>query len=158
MGLFSNNNASAQGERQKNSSAISSIISNEMQISGEVHFAGKARIDGTLEGDIRGEYLILSETGQIHGNLTLDTLVCHGSVQGDIQANTVTIHPTASIQGRLAADNLTVEPGAAIDGEIHAVNGTKPDGKSGQTAKQPAEDEQGASKASQADAKGETSK
>jgi len=140
MGLFSKNSKQQVTTGQKSNGAISSIIAQEMHITGEIAFKGKARIDGTLEGDIKGEYLILSETGRIHGNLTLDTLVCHGSVRGDIQANTITAHPTASIRGSLTAGNLTVEPGAAIEGEIHAVNRTKPKpaSKTAPVASQPA--------------------
>jgi cytoskeletal protein CcmA (bactofilin family) len=125
MGLFTSSNRPEQKNRPTPSDAISSVIAKEMRITGEIAFKGKTRIDGILEGDIKGEYLILSENGRIHGNLTLDTLVCHGSVKGDIEANTITVHKTASIQGKLVSGNLTVEPGASIDGEIHALTDTK---------------------------------
>ena len=121
MGLFSSNSRVEQQGRPTADGAISSIIAKEMRIIGEIVFKGKTRIDGVLEGNIKGEYLILSETGRIKGNLILDTLVCHGTIQGDIEANTVTVHKTATIRGKLASGNLTVEPGASIDGEIHAV-------------------------------------
>ncbi len=137
MGLFSSNSKpEPPGSQSVNKEAISSIIAREMHITGEINFKGKTRIDGILDGDIRGEYLILSESGRIKGNLTLDTLVCHGSIQGDIEANTITIHQTATIQGKLASGNLTVEPGASIEGEIHAVNTTTASRKPGITPKQ----------------------
>jgi len=121
MGFFSSNSKPERQDRPTPSGAISSIIAKEMHITGEITFMGKTRIDGILKGNIKGEYLILSETGQVHGDLTLDTLVCHGSIQGDIEANTITAHKTAAIRGKISSGNLTVEPGASIEGEIYAV-------------------------------------
>ncbi len=100
--------------------AISSIISKEMHIVGEITFKGKAKLDGNLEGNLTGEYLILSETGYIQGDLRLDSLICYGKVIGNIHAKTVTIHSTAIIEGKLTAASLTVEPGALLSGEISA--------------------------------------
>lgn len=100
--------------------AISCVISKEMQISGEINFKGKARIDGTVEGNIQGEYLILSESGRINGDLVLDALISHGVIEGNIKAKLVTAHSTATIKGQLTSESLTVEPGAILQGEIHA--------------------------------------
>ncbi len=36
-----------------------------MTIKGEISLKGKRRIDGTINGNIDGEHLILSETGKI---------------------------------------------------------------------------------------------
>lgn len=107
------------------SEAISAIISKEMQVKGEIQFKGKARIDGTIEGNITGEYLILSETSKVHGDMNLDSLICHGSVEGNIQAKTVTVQSSANISGKIVASSLTVESGASIDGEIISSNKQK---------------------------------
>lgn len=100
--------------------AISSIIDKNMRIKGEIHFKGKARLDGMIEGNIQGEYLIISETGKVEGDLVLDSLICHGTVIGNTKAKIVTAHTTSLIQGKLEAANLSVESGASLDGEIKA--------------------------------------
>ena len=61
-----------------------------MSISGEINFKGKTRIDGTINGNISGEYLILSESGKITGDVKVSSFICHGTIQGDIKANVVT--------------------------------------------------------------------
>lgn len=99
---------------------IESVLAKEMVIKGEVSFKGKARFDGTIDGNIKGEYLILSETAHVTGNIEAATLICHGHVEGNITAEIVTAHATSAIHGILKAENLTVESGAALDGEIHA--------------------------------------
>jgi cytoskeletal protein CcmA (bactofilin family) len=98
--------------------AISSILAKDMRVTGELKFKGKARLDGTVEGNIKGEHLVLSENGTVHGDLDLVSLICHGTVEGNIKAQQVTAHRTASVHGSLVAASLTVEPGARLNGEI----------------------------------------
>ncbi|MDH3349539.1 MAG: polymer-forming cytoskeletal protein [Desulfobulbaceae bacterium] len=105
--------------------AISTIISKDMTITGEVVFKGKARIDGTIEGNVKGEYLVLSESGKIKGDVELDSLICHGTIEGDVNAKLVTAQTSAVIIGRLSSANLTVESGATIEGEIRSITSNK---------------------------------
>ncbi|MCF6186256.1 MAG: polymer-forming cytoskeletal protein [Desulfobulbaceae bacterium] len=120
MAIFNKKDALEQEAGRVSKEAISCLISKEMHISGEITFKGKARVDGTIEGNIQGEYLVLSKTGRVNGDLELDALICHGTIEGNIQAKLVTAHATATIRGRLTAGSLTVEPGAVLEGEIHA--------------------------------------
>ena len=89
-----------------------------MKITGEINFKGKARIDGFVEGNIHGDNLILSESGKIKGDVELTTLVCHGSVEGNVKAQQVTAHSSGSVKGNLVATSLTVESGATLQGEV----------------------------------------
>jgi len=100
--------------------AISSIIDKSMTVKGEISFKGKARIDGIINGNIEGEHLILSETGKVTGDVSVSSLNCYGSLDGNVKANILTARKNCSIHGKLIAESLTVEPGAAIEGEIKA--------------------------------------
>lgn len=102
------------------SETISSVIDKGMSISGEIIFKGKTRIDGTVNGNINGEHLILSESGKIIGDIKVSSFICHGSITGNIVANLVHARKGCSIYGSLEAASLSVEPGAAIDGEVRA--------------------------------------
>jgi len=128
MAIFNKKDELEQEAGRVSKEAISCLISKEMRISGEITFKGKARIDGTVEGNIQGEYLVLSKTGRVNGDLELDALICHGVVEGNTQAKLVTAHATATIRGRLTAGSLTVEPGAVLEGEIHASSKQKATG------------------------------
>ena len=97
---------------------ISSVISTDMKITGEINFKGKARIDGFVEGNIRGDNLILSEAGKVKGDMELATLICHGSIEGNVKAQKVTAHSSSSVRGNLVATSLTVESGAKLNGEV----------------------------------------
>lgn len=122
MALFSKEQPSPQQATVKKTKisgdVISSIISTEMRVTGELNFKGKARVDGTVDGNIKGEHLILSETGRVIGDLELASLVCHGAIEGNVKAQQVTAHANSSIKGNLVAASLTVESGARLNGEV----------------------------------------
>lgn len=122
MAFFSKKDDLPVSKVHSSNAAISSIISKDMRITGEISFTGKARIDGTVEGNVKGEHLILSESGKVSGDLELTSLVCRGSIRGNIDAQEVTTHSTANLHGNLKAVNLTVEPGAKLNGEISAAS------------------------------------
>lgn len=100
------------------SETISSIIDQNMTITGELTFKGKTRIDGTFSGDINGEHLVLSSTGKITGDINVTSFICHGTIEGNILAGMVTARKGCTIRGKLKSDNLIVEPGASLDGEV----------------------------------------
>lgn len=118
MAIFSKKDSFEQESEKAEREVISSIIDAKMTMTGDLLFEGKARIDGTVEGDIKGEHLILSEVGKIHGNVQVSTLVCHGTLEGNITASLVTARKTCRIHGLIESNNLSVEPGAELSGEV----------------------------------------
>ena len=130
MSLFNKEDSSSQQVTVKKIKAsgdvISSIISNDMRVTGEMSFKGKARVDGIVDGNIKGEHLVLSESGKVQGDLELVTLICHGSIEGNVKAQQVTAHASSSIKGNLVATSLTVESGAKLNGEVSSSTQTQP--------------------------------
>lgn len=120
MGMFGKSVNVEQEMKKVESEAISSIIDKSMTITGEITFKGKARIDGTINGNIDGEHLILSETGKVVGDITVSSLNCYGTLEGNVKAGMLTARKDSYIHGKLEAESLTVEPGASIQGEIRA--------------------------------------
>jgi len=118
MAIFSKKDNFEQESEKAEREVISSIIDAKMTMKGDLLFEGKARIDGTVEGDIKGEHLILSEVGKIHGNVQVSTFVCHGTLEGNITASLVTARKTSRIYGLIESNNLSVEPGAELSGEV----------------------------------------
>jgi cytoskeletal protein CcmA (bactofilin family) len=120
MAMFGKSGNPEQEMKKVESEAISSIIDESMTVTGEITFKGKTRIDGTINGNIRGEHLILSESGKVNGDINVSSFNCYGSLEGNIKADMLTARKNCSIHGKLEAISLTVEPGAAIQGEIKA--------------------------------------
>ena len=104
--------------RKVDGDTISSIIDRDMTFTGELRFKGKARIDGTVNGNIDGDYLILGQSGRINGDIKVVVFVCHGTMAGNVSADTVTARKNCSIHGSVSAANLKVEPGASLESEV----------------------------------------
>ncbi|MGW8195462.1 MAG: bactofilin family protein [Desulforhopalus sp.] len=120
MAIFGKSVTAEQEMKKVEAEAISSIIDETMTVTGEISFKGKARIDGTINGNIEGEHLILSETGKVAGDISVTSFNCYGRLEGNIKADMLTARKNCSIKGKLEATSLTVEPGASIEGEIKA--------------------------------------
>ncbi len=90
MAMFSKKDSFEEECEKAEKEVISSIIDSRMTMKGELIFEGKARIDGTVEGNINGEHLILSEGGMIQGDIQVSTFVCHGTLEGNVKARMVT--------------------------------------------------------------------
>lgn len=118
--MFGKAVSTEQEMKKIESEAISSIIDKNMSIKGGIIFKGKARVDGTINGNIEGEHLILSETGKVIGDITVLSFNCYGNLEGNVKANMLTARKNSSINGKLEAASLSVEPGASITGEIKA--------------------------------------
>jgi cytoskeletal protein CcmA (bactofilin family) len=121
MGMFNKSENIDQEMKKVEGEVISSIIDKSMIITGGISFKGKARIDGIVNGNIEGEHLVLSETGRINGDIFVSSFNCYGSIEGNIKTSMLTARKNCSINGKLEAGSLTVESGAAIQGEIKVV-------------------------------------
>jgi cytoskeletal protein CcmA (bactofilin family) len=122
MAIFSKKDSFEQESEKAEKEVISSIIDSNMTMKGELLFEGKARIDGTVEGNIKGDHLILSEGGKINGDIQVSTFVCHGILEGNVKASMVTARKSCRIHGLIESNSLSVEPGAGLCGELRVAN------------------------------------
>ncbi len=113
MGFFSGKKNSGAGN-----GAITSIIGSEMNINGDVKYEGKVRVDGTISGNVEGEHFILGEEGKIIGDITAQSIVCHGHIEGNLKVKEVWIKETAVVKGGIEAELLSIEAGALVEGPV----------------------------------------
>ncbi|MEE9446741.1 MAG: polymer-forming cytoskeletal protein [Arenicellales bacterium] len=95
-----------------------SIIAKDTTIKGNLDFAGTLIVEGSLESQVKGMEMTIQKSGKVNGTLDVQALNCHGTVEGDINAQTVVIHSSAVISGAINAVSLEIEPGATINGSI----------------------------------------
>nr|MBF0223358.1 polymer-forming cytoskeletal protein [Desulfobulbaceae bacterium] len=118
MSFFKKNPSEQSQENSSENIAISSIIGNGMNVVGDVNFTGKLRLDGQVKGNIKGEYLILGETGVVTGDIESETCSLQGTVNGNINSRNMNVIKGCRIEGNVSTVNLTVEKGASINGEV----------------------------------------
>lgn len=94
-------------------------ISPAAQRAGEINFEGTLTINAYVAGLIFSPEgtLIVSEKGQIDGEILVKSVVIHGSVRGDIHATRkVELATAANVIGDIETVELVIQPGAVFQG------------------------------------------
>jgi cytoskeletal protein CcmA (bactofilin family) len=97
-----------------------SVIAAGMKIVGDVESTGVVKIEGMVEGAIRGaRQLILGRQGTVHGDIRAHEVVIGGVVVGTIVADErVEIQGTSSVQGDIHTKTIVVLEGGVINGAV----------------------------------------
>lgn len=98
--------------------ATASIISSDIEISGNVETSGDVHIDGVIQGDVRAVKLTVGEAGKIFGEVAATQVVVNGAVKGRIVGDDVELKPSAMVQGDIAQTTLEVRRGAQFEGSV----------------------------------------
>jgi len=102
---------------KKQSSKLETIIGPESTIRGELTSSGTVRIDGTLEGNVSAEWIIVGETGLVKGDLTGKGMIIGGKIRGNIRSTEmVEIKQKGEVQGEIYTVSLTILEGAIFEG------------------------------------------
>jgi cytoskeletal protein CcmA (bactofilin family) len=106
---------------------LSSLIAEDVVITGDVSFASGLRIDGRvvgnvsanpLDGQARG-LLVLSDKGQIEGSVRCGDAVINGSITGDLDVeHFLELQSSARVSGTIRYQHLKMDVGAAVDGRL----------------------------------------
>lgn len=97
-----------------------SIIAAGMRVIGDIESSGVVKIEGVVEGAIRGaRQLLLGRQGTIHGDINVEEAVLAGAVVGSIVVSErVEIQGTSHIQGDIFTKSIVVLEGGMINGSV----------------------------------------
>lgn len=100
--------------------ATPSVIGVGMKIIGDVETGGVLKVEGTIEGSIRGaRQVLLGRTGLIQGDVHVDEAVLGGRVVGTVNASErVEIQSTSRIEGDIHTRSIVVLEGGTINGSV----------------------------------------
>ncbi|MDF1578096.1 MAG: polymer-forming cytoskeletal protein [Desulfurivibrionaceae bacterium] len=115
MSIFNDRKADSPPSQ---SSPISSIIGQDMILTGDLEFNSKIQVDGTINGNLKGNTLVLSSAGRINGDIEAESVTCYGKVDGNIKAGSLFLKKSGVINGRVETTDLSVESGGVLNGEI----------------------------------------
>lgn len=101
----------------KSTKQMETIIGAESTVRGELAITGTVRIDGTIEGDIAADFVVVGESGRIAGNIRSRGTVIGGHVDGNIDSTeTVELKNSARVFGEIRTVKLVMSEGALFDG------------------------------------------
>lgn len=97
-----------------------SVVGAGMRIVGDVESNGIIKVEGTIEGAVRGaRQVLLGRSGTIQGDVHAADVVVGGKVIGNIVAtDRVEIQGTASVDGDLSTRSIVVFEGGMINGAV----------------------------------------
>jgi len=101
----------------KNNKGIDSIIGVQTETKGDIKAKGTIRIDGTVEGTIEADWIILGESGHFTGDITTRGVIIGGKVEGRINADeSIEIKPKGHIIGDVTTSKLIISEGGILEG------------------------------------------
>ena len=108
-------------------SKLSSLVAEDVEIVGDLSFAGGIRIDGRIKGNVIARavdgqpraLLVLSEKGSIEGRVNCGDAVINGSVVGDLEVeHFLELQSSARVSGTIRYQHLRMDVGAEVRGQL----------------------------------------
>jgi cytoskeletal protein CcmA (bactofilin family) len=96
---------------------------------GDLASKGEIQIDGTIEGDLRCQILVIGQTGVVTGEIIADTVRIHGTLTGQVRSRSVFLAATARVVGDISHESLAIEPGAFLEGHCGRIDPKKDQAK-----------------------------
>lgn len=93
-----------------------SLIGASLQFVGEIRSTGSVRIDGQVTGTVSARSLTVGQGGEIAGRAVAEIAQVDGRIDGDLEADTVVLGPTAQVVGDITHRSLAMAPGAHFEG------------------------------------------
>ena len=100
----------------------SSVVSEGVEIKGNINCRDSLYIAGSVTGDIEStdkSRIEVGKSGKVVGQIKGETVIIKGVVEGDVFAfSQLELGGSAKVKGRLSYSLLKLEPGAVFEGEL----------------------------------------
>ena len=108
--------ASSVDRAAKMDSQPPSVISKNLEITGDLVGEDDVHVSGTIDGNIKCGSLTVSEGASVNGQIDATQISIHGTVHGSIIAKNVALRRTGRVIGDVTHETLEVESGAFLEG------------------------------------------
>ena len=98
---------------------MATIIGQESEFTGQIISKGTLRVDGKINGQVNADYIILSETASVKGDVTARGVIIGGRLEGNVAAmEGVEIKSTGKIWGEIFTDKISIAEGGVFNGKV----------------------------------------
>jgi cytoskeletal protein CcmA (bactofilin family) len=120
------NGSSLDPSRHDPGQDVSAFVGKGVVFKGTITYNGTVRIDGTLDGEIHTDgILLVGEEAVITAKVTAGTIVCKGKITGDIHArDKMKLRAPAAINGGVTTPMLSIEDGVLFNGTLEMEQAT----------------------------------
>ena len=112
------------GNKKIRSSKIDTLIGQSIELDGDLNFSGGLHLDGKVNGNVTAEkgsnsVLVVSEQGQISGDVNVPYAVINGTIKGNVYAGEkLELSNKACINGNVHYNVLEMASGASVNGNM----------------------------------------
>ena len=127
MAIFTKDSSERQDRRPPATAGESSlsIIAAGMTVAGDIETSGVIKIEGRIEGSIRGaRQVLLGRQGEVKGDINAYEAVIGGRVEGVVTTiDRVEVQGSATVTGDIHTKTIIVMEGARINGHVRMDEG-----------------------------------
>lgn len=101
----------------RNTEKLESLVGNNSHFKGDIKTRGTLRIDGTVDGNVEADWLILGEKANLKGDVTARGVIVGGRIEGNIVSKEILeIKPKGQVIGEINTAKLSVSEGGILEG------------------------------------------
>ena len=110
--------------KNKGSKSGITLIANNCEMSGDIHFSDELQINGIVKGNIYAQegskaVVNISEKGRVKGDIRAPNVIVNGRVFGDIHCDKhVELAARAEIKGNVYYNLIEMVMGSRVDGNL----------------------------------------
>ena len=99
--------------------SVKNVLNSDVEIKGNLKFAGELTFEGKLEGEINADgTLHLGDSAIVNGNVNVGTVIVRGKLNGNIVAkDKIEIKAKSELFGDIRGSKLVIEEGVTFVGK-----------------------------------------
>jgi cytoskeletal protein CcmA (bactofilin family) len=102
----------------KNSEKLETLIGGNSSFKGNIDSKGTVRIDGSIEGNINADWVVIGEKAGVRGDISSRGIIVGGRIDGNLHAKEIVeIRNKGKVYGEIHTGKLTVLEGAVFEGK-----------------------------------------
>jgi cytoskeletal protein CcmA (bactofilin family) len=103
----------------KETDKLESFLGMNSNFNGELAIKGTLRVDGTVDGQLEADYVILSESAVMKGAVKAKKIIIGGKIDGSVRAQElVEIKSKGRVLGDIFTPKLAITEGGEFNGKI----------------------------------------
>ena len=107
----------------KETDKLETFLGMNSNFKGELKVEGTFRVDGTVDGQLEADYVILSESAVVKGAIKAKRIIIGGKIDGIVRAQElVEIKSKGRVLGDIFTPKLAVTEGGEFNGKIEMRN------------------------------------
>lgn len=101
----------------KNTEKLESLVGTNSHFKGDIKSRGTLRVDGSVEGNVEADWLILGEKAHLKGDVTARGIIVGGKIEGVLTAKEILeIKSKGRVIGEITTPKLLVSEGGMLEG------------------------------------------